>query len=498
MSTVSGVGAGSVRGLVAELVQLPREAEWVEFKENNDDPVAIGEYISALANSAVLEDRVRSYLVWGVRNSDHAVVGTRVDPAGQKVGNEDLKNWLSRLLTPRVHFEFRTGTSEAGERLVVLEVNAASGRPVAFQGNEFIRVGSYKKKLKDHPEHERLLWRSFETRSFETGLAAQELVADDVISLIDYPSYFELLKRPLPEGRTGIINALVADRLVSRADDGSLGVTNLGAVLFAKDLDRFPGLSRKAPRVIQYKGASRVETIREQVGQRGYAPGFGGLVSFLNGLLPENEIIGQALRRSEPLFPELAIRELVANALIHQDFVMTGTGPTIELFEDRLEITNPGVPLVEPSRFIDSPPESRNEALAAMLRRIGVCEERGSGWDKVCAEVEFHQLPPPLVEVTDRHTRATLFAPRALTKMDKNDRIRAIYQHACLKYVNRQPMTNTTVRERFGIEDRNAATASRLIKEAVKAGVITPYDADAGPRTMRYLPHWAAPEPTTS
>lgn len=129
---------------------------------------------------------------------------------------------------------------------------------------------------------------------------------------------------------------------------------------------------------------------------------------------------------------------------------------------------------------------------------MGVCEERGSGWEKVLSEAEIHQLPPPLVEVTEHHTRAILFAPRPLTKMDRSDRIRAAYQRACLKWVTLQHMTNTTVRQRFGIENQNAAIASRLLKEAVKAGVIAPYVADVGPRSLRYIPWWAASGPAGS
>ncbi len=114
------------------------------------------------------------------------------------------------------------------------------------------------------------------------------------------------------------------------------------------------------------------------------------------------------------------------------------------------------------------------------------------------SEAEIHQLPPPLVEVTANHTRAVLFAPRSLTRMDKEDRVRAVYQHACLKWVTRQHMTNTTVRQRFGLGDQSAAMASRLIKEAIMAGAIAPYDADVGPRSLRYVPWWAQPERTGS
>ncbi len=94
------------------------------------------------------------------------------------------------------------------------------------------------------------------------------------------------------------------------------------------------------------------------------------------------------------MFPELAIRELVANALIHQDFSVTGAGPTVEIFDDRIDITNPGEPLVDTQRFLDTPPRSRNEALASLMRRARICEERGSGIDKVVLEVELLHCRP--------------------------------------------------------------------------------------------------------
>ncbi|MBN1928765.1 MAG: transcriptional regulator [Chlorobiaceae bacterium] len=207
--------------------------------------------------------------------------------------------------------------------------------------------------------------------------------------------------------------------------------------------------------------------------------------------MPSNEVIGQALRKTLPMFPELAIRELVANALIHQDFHLTGTGPMVELFASRMEITNPGLPLVQTDRFLDSPPKSRNEALAAFMRRIGVCEERGSGVDKVVFQTELYQLPAPLFETTDEHTRAVLFAHRDFRDMDKVDRIRACYLHACLRYVQRDYLTNASLRDRFGIEEKNKATASRYIREALEEGVIRPVNEDAARKMMKYVPFWA-------
>lgn len=478
-------------GLVQELCKLQLETEWLEFKENYANTEEIGEYLSAMSNSAALCGKAFAYLVWGVRADTHEIVGTDFSPSRLKIGNEELESWLLHLLSPKIHFYFHEFDMD-GKRLVLLEIARAFRHPVRFQGQEFIRIGSYKKKLKDFPEKEKELWRVFDQVPFEDLVAAENISGEEVVRLLHYPDYFDLLKLPLPESRDNVLQALKADELVRRTDSGNWDVTNLGAILFAKKLSDFRSLRRKAVRVILYKGNSRVETIREQEGTRGYASGFKGLIDFINASIPSNEIIGRALRKTVPMFPELAVRELVANALIHQDFFVTGSGPMVEIFEDRMEISNPGIPLVETNRFLDSPPRSRNEALASFMRRIGVCEERGSGVDKAVFQTEVFQLPAPAFEVVGESTRSVLFAHRPLTKMDKNDRIRACYLHACLKYVNREYLTNTSVRERFGIEPQNIAAASRLIKEAVEAGVIVPHDIDAAPKLMKYAPCWAA------
>ncbi|HEU5340218.1 ATP-binding protein [Edaphobacter sp.] len=479
--------------LLRELCKLPQETEWVEFKQNVFEAQQIGEYISALSNSAALVGKACAYLAWGIQNDNHTIVGTSFRPKSEKVGNEELENWLLRMLSPKIHFHFYELFVES-HAVIILEIERAARHPVAFSGHEYIRVGSYKKRLKDFPEKERALWRIFDEVPFESNTAADNLTEEDVITLLDVPSYFELVARSLPESRKATLSALQSDNLINPNGAGKWDITNLGAVLFAKRLDDFGPLKRKAIRVIQYRGNSRVETLKEQDGHRGYGNGFEGLIGYVNGLLPTNEVIRQALRQDVSMYPELAIRELVANALIHQDFSITGSGPMVEIFDDRIELTNPGEPLVKTERFIDSPPRSRNEALASLMRRIGVCEERGSGWDKVVFLTEVHQLPAPLTEAIEGNTRIVLFAHKPLKRMDKDDRVRALYLHACLRYVNREHMTNASVRARFAIEDRNTATASRLIREAVEAGVIFPHDSSAAPKLMRYIPSWAVSE----
>ena len=479
------------RSLLKELLAIPRETEWVEFKHNNADPLAIGQYISALSNSSALIGKQFAYVVWGVNDDTHEVTGTTFQPATTRNKKQELESWLLQKCTPKIYFRFFDFTTHEGLPVVILEIPAATHTPVQFDGSEYIRVGSYTKKLRGFPEKERELWHVFDRVPFERQQAAKDLDAEDVLKRLDYPSYFTLIDMPLPENREGILNALTSEKLIERGQNGLWNILNLGAILLAKNLLDFETLSRKTVRLVQYKGNSKFETIREKEHIKGYAVGFEELIDNLKILLPSNEVIGKVWRENMPMFPELSLRELVANAIIHQDFSLTGTGPMVELFDNRLEITNPGIPLVDTQRFIDTPPQSRNEALASFMRRIGICEERGSGIDKVIIETEVYQLPAPIFENTEQHTRVVLFAHKKLAEMDTDDRIRACYQHCCLGYVRREFMNNTSLRKRFDIEKVNSAMASRIIRQTTDAGLICLYDPEANRKAYRYVPFWA-------
>lgn len=479
-----------IPSLIHELRQLPDETPYVEFKVNSAEPESIGEYVSALSNAAALHNQAHGFVIWGVSNDTHEVVGTTFRPSRAKKGNEDLENWLVRLLNPRLHIHFFEA-SVSGKAVVVLQIPRAHARPTQFQATEFVRIGSHRQKLKDYPEVERDLWRTFEHTPFEELRSIERLRPEDVLDLLNYEAYFQFLGIPPPGTPDRLLEALSTDDLVARNSAGGWDVTNLGAILFARSLQAFKSVRRKAVRIIRYEGRDRLKTRNEHVVASGYAVGFSTLVELITDFVPRNEVIRKALRRESPMYPELAIRELAANALVHQDLAVMGAGPMVEIFQDRLEISNPGSPLVRPDRFLDSPPRSRNEALASFMRRIGVCEERGSGIDKVVAETEAYQLPAPLFENPNGSTRTILFAHRPFRGMDKADRVRACYLHACLRHVMHDPMTNGSLRDRFGIEERNAASASRIIGDTMSEGLIKPYDPDQGRRFAKYVPFWA-------
>lgn len=466
------------------------ETAWVEFKLNNSDPEMIGVRASAISNAARLADQNTGFMVWGIADATSSVEGTTFDPEKKLVGNQGLSLWLAQQLSPSIAFVFYRIDHPNGT-VIRLEIPAATLSPVAFKNIPYIRIGSATPKLLDYPHRYQALLSALRPYAWEHGTALQYITADDVLHLLDFAQYFRINARALPDNRNGILECLKADQLIAEDVGGRWNITNLGAILFAIDLTQFPpSLARKGVRFVNYGGTNKAGPVshRQDV-KRGYACGFEGLIGFVNGLLPRNEHIGQALRVEHPLFPELAIRELIANALIHQDLTITGAGPQIEIFADRIEIINPGAPLLKPERMIDLPPRSRNEAMASLMRRMGLCEEQGSGLDKVVAQAELFQLPAPLFRASEDSLQVILYGPRTFAQMTPDERVRACYQHAVLKVISGERMKNASLCDRFGIAKQNAAQATQVINLSLRQGLIKPADPDH-PRSG-YVPFWS-------
>lgn len=476
--------------LVNELRKLDNETPWVEFKHNNYDPDMIGSDISALANGAALHEKSNGYMLWGIDNVSHDIVGTEYDLQSLKKGAQELENWLRSLLSDNAEFEFETVNMPEG-RVGILTIKKATGHPVAFQKTEFIRIGSYTKKLRDYPSVQAQLWDRLRSEKFEDQYAKQGLSISEALRLLDYTKYFDYTGIAQPSDEKGIKHFMEEEGFIVREDTGLFAITNLGAILFAKKLSSFERIGRKAVRVVQYQGNNRLLTLKDDTSNEGYAIAFESLIKHINALLPSAEVINGALREKQSVYPELSIREAVANALIHQDFSITGAGPTIEIFSNRMEITNPGTPLIDIMRIIDNPPKSRNEKLASLMRRMGMCEELGTGWDKIVISCELGQMPAPKIELFESSTRVTLFSSTPFSNLSPEDKLWACYLHACILHVQGEQLTNSSLRKRFGLKESSAGSISRLIKDAVEKKVIKPLDPDTAPRYMKYIPIWA-------
>lgn len=476
--------------LVNELRKLPDETPWVEFKHNNYSPEMIGKDISALANSATLYEKSCAYMIWGIHDKTHDIVGTDYNLQTLKKGNQELENWLRSLLSANTDFEFHTVIMD-NKNVGVLIIYKAANQTVTFQKADYIRVGSYTKKLNEYPALQAQLWDRLRNSKFEECYARQDLKLDEALRLIDYTCYFDIKELPQPSNLEGVSHYMLEEEIIVQQDNGLYAITNMGAILFAKRLSDFSRISRKAIRVVQYESNNRMNMLKEDIGGKGYVVGFEGLMKYIEALIPTQEVIYNALREKKTAYPILAIREAVANALIHQDFSITGTGPTVEIFENRLEITNSGIPLVDIKRIIDNPPKSRNEKLASLMRRLRMCEELGTGWDKIVMSCELLQLPAPRIDLYEESTKVTLYSEMPFSNISPENKIWACYLHACIKQVQGEYLTNSSLRKRFGLEVSSSGSISRLIKEAVELNYIKPLDPNTAPRYMKYIPIWA-------
>lgn len=457
--------------------QLPSETQRLEFKEakNQYDTRKLHKYCVALANEG------GGYLLLGIADKPpRAVVGTQA--------------FTDTIVTAEKLFQ------ALGFRVDIEEVVHPDGRVLVFhipsrpRGTAYHLDGAYLMRSGEElvPMSEDQLRRIFSEgepdwleEHTRTGLDGGE-----VVELLDTQGFFELLKQPYPTDRSGVIDRLKRERLVDESANG-YAIRRLGALLMAKRLVDFPDLERKAPRVVVYTGTSKLETRLDYTAPKGYAVGFQDLIGFVMSQLPQNEVVENALRQEMKLVPDIVIRELVANALIHQDLAVTGASVMIEIFSNRVEISNPGEPIVPVERFIDGY-QSRNERLADLMRRMNICEEKSSGIDKVVHAAEVYQLPAPDFRAGHRRTVATLYGPRQFEDMDREDRVRACYQHCALKWVMSERMTNQSLRERFGLPESKSAIASQVIAATIEVGMIKPDErVGASRKFARYLPFWA-------
>jgi predicted HTH transcriptional regulator len=456
----------------------PREHQRLEFKEANNqfDTRKLSEYCVALANEG------GGKLLLGIADAPPR-------PVRGSNAFQDLVDIAGKLFT---WVGFRVDVEEVihpDGRVVVFHIpSRPRGTCYHFRGKYLMRSGEELVPMSE--DRLRAIFAEGQPDWLEEP-SLSHLSAQDVVELLDTQAYFELRKLTYPTTQQAVLERLEQDHLIEHATVGGFTIRRLGALLFAKRLLDFPDVMRKGARVVVYNGTSKVNTKLDQIGGKGYAAGFQNLVQFVMAQLPQNEVIEGALRREQKLVPEIVLRELIANALIHQDFLVSGVSVMVEIYDDRIEISNPGEPMVPVARFIDGY-QSRNERLADLMRRIGACEEKSSGIDKVVSAVEAYQLPAPDFTTTYNRTVAVVYGHRQFETMTRADRTRACYQHAALKHVMRAHMTNRSLRERFGLGEDKSAVVSQVIAATIEEGLVKADETVGGSKKWaRYLPFWA-------
>ena len=478
--------------LVEQLIAHSTESQTLEFKASSSNALMIGKDISALANAAATEGEDYAYMIWGIDDSTHEIIGTAFDPLSARHKGQELELWLRLKLSKNAEFSFMT-VNVRDKQVVVLRIWPASGYPVSFDGTEYIRSGTSTQALTKNSQRERRLWEVTKSESFEEQTAAQWLTAQEALSRLDWNVYFKQTDTPAPSDQDEILHYLESDGIIKQLDSGQFAISNLGALLFATNMQDFPSIARKALRVIKYDGVRRSSPSRSQTYPRGYAD-LDTIIAFVQAWLPERETIGRALRITDTMYPQIAVRELLVNMLIHQDLTIRGSGPLIEIFDNRVEFSNPGNSLIRLERLVNDPPSARNPKLAGLSRRLHMCEEAGSGWDKIIDACESAHLPSPEIMQSEGESASLtvrLLQYRPYDQLSEDERMDCCYWHACIQFADGARLTNASLRDRFNLDDSYVSQVSRLIRECVEARRIRAVDPKAARKKMEYIPAWA-------
>ena len=468
------------------------ENEIVEFKENNADPDMIGKDVSALSNMAALLEREKAYLIWGVRDSDHKLVGTNFSPNKTKIGNEEIQNWLATQLEPSIYICFHTVEID-GKNFVVLEIEKARNFLTRFKKTAYCRVNSYTKLLSSSPITEKKIWEKLNDIVPEERIALSNLTQEELSNYLSFEAYFNSLGTPMPSSREEIVNRFINERFLKKLDDGTYGITFLGALLLAKNFSLFPTLGRKQIVVTLFDGENRIQNRASEEFNQGYLMSFEQAMAYIKTLtLLKTNVNGEGYTVSNYAFPEIAIREGLTNCLIHQDLLERGAGPMVNITNSSIEFSNPGELKINIDHLIDAEPISPNELLASFLRRAGIGDSKGTGFDKMEAALEEKGMPSLNVRQTPNQVSTYLQAYKPFSKWSIEEKVYGVYMHACLRYYSMQKsVTNESLRERFGLSEKDKYAVSRLIKIAIERGRIKLRDTNASDKNRSYIPYWA-------
>ena len=409
---------------------------------------------------------------------------------------EDILKKIGNIARNNLNISIRiehTSVDMDGHGILLVHVPEQKDKPVYLRGmtiyDSYYRSAGQTHKMSRPQVHAMLA--AAEGLTFEDRTATSGITAEKVMTLLDFAQFYKLVNKPVPSGIDHIVEGMEAYG-ICRKEEGAWSVTNLGAVILARDLKDFPSLAFKNVVVRQYKGNNNLHLSSETFFHEGYALSLDKIVAHIMSLLEKTELIRTPFRENKYPYPEVSIRELVANALIRQNFDIQGMTLSIEIFGNRLTITNPGVPLIDTNRFIDMPPKSRNEKVAQSMFMFNLCEKRGSGMDRAVAGVEEMRLPALRIEKGEYFTRASLFPIMKYTEMSKSDKVQACYQHTCLLYENGMELTNASLRMRLDMNKNNSAGASRIISDTVEAGLIKLSDkAPESKKYSSYVPYYA-------
>ncbi|MBR1547961.1 MAG: putative DNA binding domain-containing protein [Prevotella sp.] len=472
----------AIKALEGSLHPIPQELNTIDWKcALSDKSERLAQHICAFSNTAN-----GGFLAFGVNNDTTfaSLSKEEIEEITNKLGNIAKNNLAWSVQLEHAVAEYQ------GHAILFIRIPEQTNKPIYLRGKDiyeaYIRSAGHTVKMSKEQVHE--LIAQSHGLSFEDRVAKSGVSIEEVKNLLDCPKMFELLNKNMPSDKLQMMKLMEEYGLIAERDE-LYDILNLGAILFAKQLKDFPTLKGKEIIVRRYQGTNNRILSLEYTCQTGYAIGFKDLVDFVNKNTSTESI--EIQREAVPSYPIVAIRELTANMMVHQDTAIKGMPLTIEIFTNRLTFTNPGSSLNDVNRLIDLPPHSRNESMAQMMLLMDMCERRGSGIDRATDAISQMKLPAYKAQSGDDYTRITLFPKKKVSEMTREERIAVCYQHACLLYEDGIAINNQIVRERFNLNTKQSVMASRILADTLDSGLIKMKDPETeSKRYTSYIPYY--------
>ena len=473
----------AIKLLENSLSPIPQELNGIDWKcALSDKSERLAQHLCAFSNT-----QGGGFLVFGINNDDASFVEitkTEVEEIANKLGNIAKNNlaWSIQLEHDVLDYN--------GHALLFMHIPEQTNKPMYLRGKDiyeaYIRSAGHTVKMSREQVHE--LIAQSHGLTFEDRVAMNVNSAEEVLQLLDYAKFYELLHKSVPTDISRVVAQFEEYGLIA-ARGYTFDILNLGAILFARELCDFNGLKGKEIVVRRYEGTNNRVLNIEYVCKSGYAVGFEDLIDFIAKNTGKERI--EIMRSHEPSYPIVAVRELLANMMVHQDFAIKGMLSTVEIFTNRITFTNPGSSLNDVNRLIDLPPHSRNEKMAQLMLLLDMCERRGSGIDRATDAIGQMKLPAYKAQSEDDFTRITLFPKKSVKDMTRDERIAVCYQHACLLYEDGQAINNMSARERFNLNKNQTVLASRILSDTQQVGLIKPVNPEMeAKRYFAYIPYY--------
>ncbi len=384
-----------LKNIVLELSKEPKEQEWFEFKLNNKlDNNTIGEYISALSNSACLQNRDFGYLIWGVNDETHQIEGTTVRLKNKKVGSQELEFWLNLNLQPKIDFSIQEFEYEPDKTICLIKIPAAVNQPTKFRGIDYIRIDSSKTELKNFPDKARRIWNS-------TADWSAEIIENATINDLDENAIKIARQKFTNKNKDNPYYANIDSwdtmTFLDKAKITSNGkVTRATLILFGKPESNHKIHSDLLITWI-YMDEKRVKRYFEIF----YPPFYLVIEKVLQKIrneklqiLPENTLIPVTVEK----YDEWIIRELLNNCIAHQDYTQQNRIIVTETI-DNISFFNAGSffqGTIESYILHDfTPPKYRNRFLVNAMVSLEMIETIGSGIKRIFQMQRDRYMPLP-------------------------------------------------------------------------------------------------------